>query len=73
MLIMVPGVRGRSLLEDEAKSYTACILTLMVAFHDGSIRDMSPIKWRTNQTWVVTPAQASKPALIMINIKNLTF
>jgi len=38
---------------------TVHILTLMVAFEDGSINDTSPLKWDYNKTRGVPPAPAS--------------
>jgi len=45
---------------------TVHILTLMVAFQDGSTHNTSPLKWGTIQNWGCAPGPGLKPSLNMM-------
>jgi len=66
MLIIVPGcLHGDEVPKKLKQNVNAiCVLTLMVAFQDGSIHDMSPLKWGT----ITKLGVCLKPSLNMMQL-----
>jgi len=68
MLIMVPLSGDDFANKLKQNVNTVCILTLTMAFQDGSIHAMSPIKWGTITKLGCAPGPSIKPSLNMIQL-----